>query len=60
MTTNRRRFLRTTAGAVAIVGPLGFLSSLPDISAQDVQVDAKTVRLADELEPLVQLLEKRA
>jgi len=58
MSADRRRFLRATAGAVATLGPLGFLESLPRISAQDVQVDPKVVRLSGELEPLVQLLEK--
>lgn len=57
MSTDRRRFLRTTAGAVATLGPLSFLRSLPQISAQDVQVDSKIVSLSSDLEPLVQLLE---
>jgi hypothetical protein len=55
----RRRFLTTTAGAGALAGlsNFGFLSKLGPVSAADAKLDPKKVRLGDDIEPLVQLLE---
>jgi hypothetical protein len=58
MVADRRTFLGGAAAAVAGLPQLGFLNSLPHLKAEDVQVDPKIVRLRDEIEPLVQLLEK--
>lgn len=58
--TSRRSFLTTTAaGSAAIsLGDLGFLSSLPSVSAAEATPDPKTVALRPEIEPLVKLLEE--
>ena len=54
----RRQFLGlAAAGTAASLGDLGFLSRLPHLSADDVRVDPKLVRLHPEIEPLVRLLE---
>ena len=55
----RRSFLKTGAGAgaLAAIGDFGFLSKLPAVSAEEVQLDPRTVRLHPEIEPLVRLLE---
>jgi hypothetical protein len=56
---NRRSFFRSAAGAGSLValGDLAFLSKLRPVSAQEAQLDPKTVRLHPEIEPLVKLLE---
>src|SRR5947207_5984051 len=58
--TTRRDFIRTTAaGGVALgLGELGFLGKLPAVSAADVQLDPKVVRLQPDIEPLVRFLEE--
>ena len=55
----RRSFLKTGAGAgaLAAIGDFGFLAKLPPVSAEEVQLDPRTVRLHAEIEPLVRLLE---
>jgi hypothetical protein len=55
----RRSFLKTaaTAGTLAGLGDLGFLSLLPRVSAADAKLDPRIVRFTPELEPLVRLLE---
>jgi hypothetical protein len=56
----RRSFLKTgtAAGALATLGDLGFMAKLPPLSAEEVQLDARVVRLHPEIEPLVRLLEE--
>ncbi|HEV3025063.1 MAG TPA: twin-arginine translocation signal domain-containing protein, partial [Pirellulales bacterium] len=56
---SRRRFLHTAAagGALAGLGDLGFLSSLPRVSAAEAGGDGHGVPLLPEIEPLVRLLE---
>jgi hypothetical protein len=60
MLNPRRHFLKTTAttGALWAIGDLSFLSQLPAISRADARLDAKSVRLQPEIEPLVRLLEE--
>ncbi len=55
----RRRFLKATAasGALLGLGDLGFLSTLPSVSAKEARLDPKLVQLSPEIEPLVRLLE---
>ena len=55
----RRRFLELagTSGTLACLGDVRFLSRLPAVSAIDARVDARLVRLAPEIEPLVRLVE---
>ncbi len=55
----RRSFLRTaaTAGALAGLGDLGFLSRLPRVSAAEAKLETKFVQFRPEIEPLVRLLE---
>ena len=57
---NRRGLLKR--GAIAGVGlglaDLGFLSQLAPVSAQEAQVDSKTVRLNSGIEPVVRLIEE--
>src|SRR5215218_2976752 len=57
---HRRTFLRSTVGAgtLAALGDLAFLGKLPTVSAQEAQLDPKTVRLHAEIEPLVRMLEE--
>lgn len=57
---HRREFLQSAGvGAAALgLGDLAFLKNLPVLSAADVQVDPKLVRLHPEIEPLVRLLEE--
>ncbi len=55
----RRTFFKTaaSAGALAAIGDLGFLSQLRPVSAAETTLDPKQVRLHAEIEPLVRLLE---
>lgn len=55
----RRAFLKSTAGAAALagLGDLGFLAQLPSVSAADVKLEPRMVKLHAEIEPLVRLLE---
>lgn len=55
----RRSFLKTaaTAGVVAGLGDLDFLSLLPRVSAAEAKLDPKFVRFTPAIEPLVRLLE---
>jgi hypothetical protein len=52
----RRRFLATTAGALAGMGHLNFLGGLPRVSAQEASVSPAMVRFRPEMEPLVKLI----
>jgi hypothetical protein len=58
--TTRRQFLRTTAagGAILGLGDLAFLSGLPRVTAAEAKPDPNVVRLHDEIEPLVRLVEE--
>lgn len=55
-TLPRRRFLASTAGALAGLGNLDFISGLPRVSAQEAAVNPGMVRFRPEMEPLVKLL----
>ncbi|MDA7979718.1 MAG: hypothetical protein MPJ50_13205 [Pirellulales bacterium] len=55
LTSNRRRFLQSTAASS--VG-LGFLSQLPRVSAVEARPDTDIVQLRPEIEPLVRLMEE--
>src|SRR5438132_7980310 len=57
--TTRRRFLKTTIGAGALLGlgDLGFLSQLRPVSAAEAKLEPDTVRFNPEIEPLVRFLE---
>ena len=56
---SRRGFLKTTAaGAIAGLGDLAFLAKLRPVSADESQPDTKVVRLSDDIEPLVRVLEE--
>lgn len=57
---NRRQFLQAAgaAGAIAGMSQLGFLSKLPVVSAEEAKPDPKTVRMSDDIEPLVRLMEE--
>jgi hypothetical protein len=56
---DRRQFLSRSAqlGAVAGLGNLEFLNKLPPLTAAQVQVRPETVRVSDDMEPLVRLIE---
>jgi hypothetical protein len=56
----RRRFLGRAAGAGVLIGlgDLGFLSSLPPVSAQEAKLDPQVVRFHPDIEPLVRFLEE--
>jgi hypothetical protein len=56
--TNRRQFLAATAATWAGASQLGLLQKLPSVSAEEVASRPQVVRLADEIEPLVRLLEE--
>ena len=60
MRSNRRRFFQASAagGALLGLGDLSFLSRLRPVSADEVSLDPKVVRLQPEIEPLVRLLEE--
>lgn len=57
---DRRTFLgrAATAGALAGLGDLGFLARLQPVSAAETRLDEKTLRLASDVEPIVQLIEQ--
>ena len=56
----RRRFLQTLVGSGALIDQFGipFLGRLPQVSAQEAQVNPASVRFSPEIEPLVKLLEE--
>ena len=54
----RRAFLGLSAGAVAALGDLSFLSHLGVVRAEETKLDAKMVALHPEIEPLVRFLER--
>ena len=56
---HRRSFLKSTgsAGALAFLGNLGFLSKLPAVSAAEAALEPRMVRFHPDIEPLVRLLE---
>ena len=56
----RRQFLSTAASATAFAGvsQLGFLTKLPSVSAQEAKASGSVVKLADDIEPLVRLIEE--
>jgi hypothetical protein len=60
LSSNRRQFLSTAASAAAFASAsqLGFLSKLPLVSAAEAKSDPKVVKLSDDIEPLVRLLEE--
>src|SRR5205814_5328417 len=55
----RRSFLKIagSAGAMAGLGDLGFLSQLRPVTAAEARLDAKMVQLHPEIEPVVRLIE---
>jgi hypothetical protein len=58
--SSRRQFLTTAASAAALAGTgqLEFLTRLPRVSAAEAGAKPNIVKLADEIEPLVRLLEE--
>ncbi len=56
---HRRSFLKSSgsAGALAFLGNLGFLSKLPAVSAAEAALEPRMVRFHPDIEPLVRLLE---
>jgi hypothetical protein len=56
---NRRQFLTTAAGAAAVAGmaQLDFIAKLPVVSAAEAKPDPKVVKLSDDIEPLVRVIE---
>ena len=57
---NRRTFLKKSAaaGALATLGDLGFLTTLRPVSAAEANLDKKSLRLDNGIEPIVRLLEE--
>src|SRR5205823_3817876 len=60
MSSTRRQFLTTAASAAAFASTaqLGLLGKLPRVSAAEAQGSGNVVKLADDIEPLVRLLEE--
>jgi hypothetical protein len=58
MRTTRRQFLGAAGGAMMVGGGLGFLSKLAPVSAEEAQLHPSLVRLGDDIEPTVRLLEE--
>jgi hypothetical protein len=60
ISSSRRQFLTTAASAAAFAGTshLGFLNKLPLVSAAEAKASGNVVKLADDIEPLVRLLEE--
>src|SRR3954469_10738675 len=60
LSSNRRQFLNSAASAAAFTGAaqLGFLSKLPSVSAEEAKSAKDVVKLPDDIEPLVRLLEE--
>src|SRR5690349_11986840 len=58
--STRRQFLTTAASAAAFASTaqLGLLGKLPCVSAEEAKSSGNVVKLADEIEPLVRLLEE--
>src|SRR5262245_950817 len=58
--SSRRQFLATAASATAVAGmsQLGVLTKLPPVSAQEAHSTSGVVKLNDDIEPLVKLLEE--
>src|SRR5436190_6902776 len=59
ISSSRRQFLTTAASATAFAGmsQLEVLSKLPAVSAEEAKPDPKIVKLSDDIEPLVRLIE---
>jgi len=59
MSSSRRQFLTTAASATAFAGmsQLGVLSKLPAVSAEEAKPNPKIVKLSDDIEPLVRIIE---
>jgi hypothetical protein len=56
---SRRSFLAASSAAMAgVTAQMGFLKGLPRVSAEEAKPDPKIVRLSDEIEPLVRLVEE--
>src|SRR3954469_13253285 len=60
LSSNRRQFLNSAASAAAFAGAaqLGFLSKLPTVSAEEAKSAKDVVKMPDDIEPLVRLLEE--
>ena len=60
VSSSRRQFLTTAASAAAFAGTsqLGFLNKLPLVSAAEAKSSGNVVKLNDDIEPLVRLLEE--
>ena len=57
MRTTRRQFLGAAGGAMMLGGGLGFFKLAP-VSAEEAQLHPLLVRLGDDIEPTVRLLEE--
>lgn len=58
MATSRRAFLERTALGGLAIGGLGLLDRLCPVSAAEAKIDPALVRLGDDIEPTVRLLEQ--
>lgn len=57
MRPTRRQFIGATGGAMMLGGGMGFLSRLGAVSAAEAELHPSLVRLGDDIEPTVRLLE---
>jgi hypothetical protein len=55
---SRRHFMGLGGATLLGISDLGFLGGLPRVSADEVKLDPKVVRLHEEIEPLVRFLEE--
>ncbi|HEY2584940.1 MAG TPA: hypothetical protein VGI81_04140 [Tepidisphaeraceae bacterium] len=58
MRSTRRQFLGAAGGAMMLGGGFRFLSALAPVSAEEAQLHPSLVRLGDDIEPTVRLLEE--
>jgi hypothetical protein len=57
MRPTRRQFMHGAGGAMMLGGGMGFLSTLGAVSAAEAELHPSLVRLGDDIEPTVRLLE---
>ena len=57
MRPTRRQFMNAAGGAMMLGGGMGFLNRLGAVSAAEAEFHPSLVRLGDDIEPTVRLLE---